>query len=62
VITRNRYDAGLRALVRSTEPRPVIRVGADRPSPLRTVDYALLALTAVASFALGRHLRWERMR
>jgi hypothetical protein len=63
MITRNRYDTSIVALVRSTEPRrSFVRVGAERPSPLRAVDYFLLAFTAAAGFVLGRHLRWERTR
>ena len=53
-----RHDEGLRALLRTTERVSVV-VGADRPSPLRAIDWALLTIVGVAGFALGRHTGLE---
>ena len=49
-----RRDEGLRALLRTTERVSVV-VGAEAPSPLRPIDYFLLAFVGLAGFMLGRH-------
>lgn len=62
LITTNRYDASLQALLQISEPSRAPRVGAEAPPRLGAFDYFLIAFTGVAGFVLGRHLRWEATR